>query len=303
MRVYGVLLLSVCLSLCAACSCESRITRGGDGGTTDSARADVPTPDAPSGDGNMQRNCAQEARWVYVIDAGRQLLRFEPDSLTLTPIGTVNCPSMLGATPFSMAVDRDATAWVLHQDSRLYQVSTADASCTATTFQPNQQGFELFGMGYVADTDGSEEETLFIAGGSAMSIATGSAQLGSIDSGLTASRIGNLPGWPELTGTGTGQLWGFFPDTQPSSVRQLDKVSGMTVQNFDLNALGAARPSAWAFAFWGARFYVFLQRETDASTNIWRLDPADGSFVEVVSDTGLRIVGAGVSTCAPTVLI
>ncbi|NIS34972.1 MAG: hypothetical protein GWO04_35770 [Actinobacteria bacterium] len=202
-----------------------------------------------------------------------------------------------------MSVDRTGRAWVLHQDHRIYYASTIDASCTSSTFVPDQSGLELFGMGFVADAEGSSEETLFVAGGRELSIATGSATLAFIDDDtLALGTLGDLPGWPELTGTGSGELWGFFPDTSPPSVRQLDKSSGVTIAQHQLAELGSQPPSAWAFAFWGGRFYVFYQALLDPSTNVWRVDP-DGTVTQVLSNTGYRIVGAGVSTCAPVELI
>lgn len=141
------------------------------------------------------------------------------NTLTRT-IGTLSCPTT--SSPFSMAIDRDATAWVLYQNGEIFRVSTTDVSCTATSFTPNQAGFEVFGMGFVADAPGSTEETLFVAGGSLFDLTTGTASLGRIDSSLTLTRVGGLPGWPELTGTGAAELWGFFPDTSPPSVRQID---------------------------------------------------------------------------------
>ena len=130
------------------------------------------------------------------------------------------------------------------------------------------------------------------------------ANLGTINtSSLALTSIGGLPGWPELTGTGLGELWGFFPQTSPASVRQIDKASGSTSRNFPLSAIDTTLTQAWAFAFWGGRFYIFIQAFLDTSTNVRRLDPTDGSVTEVVHDSGFRIVGAGVSTCAPVELI
>ncbi|MEZ4337392.1 MAG: hypothetical protein R3B82_12285 [Sandaracinaceae bacterium] len=85
---------------------------------------------------------------------------------------------------------------------------------------------------------------------------------------------------------------------------QIDKASGATTTSFPLSALGSGSglgDRAWAFAFW--RFYVFYKGEADITTNVWRLDPSDGSLVEVLHETGYRVVGAGVSTCAPIDLI
>jgi hypothetical protein len=254
-------------------------------------------PDAAS-----TNDCSEAARWVYVLDADRTLMQFRPDELAFRTIGTLTCPAP--TTPFSMAVDRDGRAWVLYQNGNMFDVSTTDASCTATTFAPNQNGFELFGMGFASDAEGSEAETLYVAGGAMASIAMGSSMFGTIDEGtLVLSGLGSLPGWPELTGTGAAEVWGFFPDSDPPSVRQLDKANGASLRTIDISAVGSEAPAAWAFAFWGGRFYVFLQSAVDLSTNVWRVDPTDSSVTRVLENTGFRIVGAGVSTCAPTELI
>jgi hypothetical protein len=246
--------------------------------------------------------CADGAQWIYLVDASRSLLRYEPDSGAITRIGTLACtPS---ATPFSMAVDRNAVAYVLHTDGRLYQASTTDASCASTAFAPAQHGFELFGMGFVSDAPGSADETLFIGGGPESGIGSGRSTLGRIDAAWRVAPVGPVLGSPELTGTGDAELWGFFPDASPMAVRLVDKATGGTLRELDVSALDrGARPTAWAFAYWGGRFYVFLQTEADASTNIWRVTEETGVVERVRSDIGYRIVGAGVSTCAPTELI
>ncbi|MBW2463038.1 MAG: hypothetical protein JRH11_15405 [Deltaproteobacteria bacterium] len=288
--------------LLAGCG-DSLDPRRGDGAVRDTGFSrdstaiprDGTTPDASAS------NCAALARWVYLVDADQSLLRFQPDDLSITEIGLLDCAS--GVTPFSMSVDRNGQAWVLHQDRRIYKVSTADASCTSTDYTPNQDGLELFGMGFAADADMSAEETLFVAGGGAGTVASGMATLAAIDdTSLILSTVGGLPGWPELTGTGSGELWGFFPDTSPPSVRLIDKSTATTGASFDMAELSGLRPSAWAFAFWGGRFYVFYQAQLDPSTNVWRVDP-DGTVTQVLTDIGYRIVGAGVSTCAPVELI
>ncbi len=61
----------------------------------------------------------------------------------------------------------------------------------------------------------------------------------------------------------------------------------------------AWRRFAYAFAFWGGSFYIFyLIDDLDSSTNVWKLD-MDGTLTLHIADTGLRIVGAGVSTSVP----
>lgn len=258
-------------------------------------------------DSPPQDDCAEEAKWIYLIGSDSSLIRFEPDAKQFTTVGTIDCDAGF-ATPFSMAVDRNADAWILHDDGTIFNVSTADASCEATAFEENQKGFELFGMGFVSDTAGGSDETLFVAGGAGGAIVETSAGLATIDeASLVLSQvapIGTLSGWPELTGTGSGELWAFFPETDNGAqVHQLNKSTGATLKSFPIAEVGAGAAEAWAFAFWGGRFYIFLKTSNDASTNVWRLDPSTGDVVEWVSETGYRIVGAGVSTCAPVVLI
>lgn len=307
MSRFALLLACSCSMLAMSCGDDPRRPGGRptDGGTDAAVDTgtDSTTPPPPSDGGFPVDDCAEAARWVYVVDSDGTLIRFEPDSTTFTRVGTLDCPAGLGVTPFSMSVDRAANAWVLYSDGSVFRVSTLDASCTATGFVPNQAGFEVFGMGFVADGAMSTAETLYIAGGPSLMIGSG-ATLGTLNTSTLTVAAGNaLPGWPELTGTGLGELWGFFPMTTPASVRQIDKSSSATLRTFDLGGLDTTSTQAWAFAFWGGRFYVFIQALFDTSTNVWRLDPSDGSFVELVHDSGFRIVGAGVSTCAPVELI
>jgi hypothetical protein len=305
MRAPTIVSLLVLLTL-ACGGGDRRPGRDGGGGGVDSGPLDdgamVARPDAP-----IVPDCTEMARWIYLVDSDDALLRFEPDSGALTPIGTLSCPAG-AASPFSMAVDRNANAYVLHDDHRIYRVSTTDASCTATTFAPDQMGFELFGMGFVSDAAGSASETLFIAGGPESGIGGGSSVLGRVDvASWTVSRVNAVGGSPELTGTGAGELWGFFPDASPMAVRQLDKNSAATLRSIDVSSIDSTGlglgASAWAFAFWGGRFYVFYQGVLDDSTGIYRVTPDTGTVEPVRTNIGYRIVGAGVSTCAPTELI
>jgi len=294
------------------------------GGRPSSGRVDGGRADGASGDGTngldfgpaldfgardfgpIPSECATDARWIYLVDRDFSLLRYEPDTDTLTPIGTLACPAG-AATPFSMSVDRSATAWVLYNDGNVFHVDVRDASCRASGFAPNQMGFEVFGMGFATDAAGSSSETLYISGGPLLGVGGGSSTFGSIDVGsLSVATRGTLAGTPELTGNGAGELWGFFPDTTPMSVRHLDKTNGATLRSIDvasIDTLGLGGAQAWAFAFWGARYYIFYQGAFDPTTGIYRVDPEAGTVEPVRTNIGYSIVGAGVSTCAPIILI
>jgi hypothetical protein len=59
----------------------------------------------------------------------------------------------------------------------------------------------------------------------------------------------------------------------------------------------------FAFSFWGGDFYVYTATDTSASktTTVARYRPSDKSLDNAyMTNIGFHIVGAGVSTCAPT---
>jgi hypothetical protein len=288
--------LCTTLLLLAACSAKNGRTTGATGGTTGMKGGDMSMPYLPG-------DCVEAAKLVYVVDENEKFSSFDPKTLAFTDLGTLNCPGTGGTNPFSMSVDRNAQAWVLFSSDRIFKVDIVNnLACAATNYVPAQHGFEEFGMGFAADVAGANDETLYIAGGSQVDIGSGSSLFGSIAfPSLTVSQRGNVDGWPELTGTGDAKLWGFFPDTSPPKVAEIDKATGMSGTTFpapDLASLGT--PQAWAFAFWGGDFWIFLQRDVDPSTTVYQVKQSDGSVTPVKRNTGRRIVGAGVSTCAPT---
>src|SRR5262249_9337601 len=96
-----------------------------------------------------------DACMIYVVGTKAELFEFSPSTLSLDPIGVLDCPAgppMLGvgpASPFSMAVDRGGTAWVLYTDANIYLVNIKDASCKKSSYAPTT--LTLFGMAFVAD--------------------------------------------------------------------------------------------------------------------------------------------------------
>ena len=230
-------------------------------------------------------------RHVYVVDENRTLASFDTDLLQFVDIGTLDCPAMNGATPFSMSIARDSSAYVLYNDGELFHVDTTTAACRATPWVPSPQGFTTFGMGFVADSPGSSTETLYVVSPSELGI----IDLATFTVRAVAPLMSNPS--PELTGTADAELWGFFPGFA-STVTQIDKTTGARGASFDLPAL-AGTPTSWAFAFWGGSFWIFLARQNDPSTAVYRLDRASGQESTVLAATGRHIVGAGVSSCAP----
>lgn len=256
--------------------------------------------------GGPASNCAAETQFVYVIDSSNVLYKFDPtiaSPAAFTTIGTMGCNA--GAGPNSMSIGRDGSAYVLYGTDNglggyncagVYRVDITTAACQGPTpFQCGSSGFKKFGMGFTTDVPGGNADTLYI--GNSLNPALGRVDLASGQ----VTQVGMLPGGAEFTGNSNAELWGFFPDQ--NAVVQLDKNSGGSLKSYPLSGLPSTLGSgyAYAFAFWGGAFYVFYEVDSvDNSTNVYKLTP-DGNFVKYIPNTGLRVVGAGVSTCAPLV--
>jgi hypothetical protein len=284
--------------LLAACNDDGRHGPGTGGPELDFSQG-------PGFDGGAGGDCSDAAKLVYLVDENNDFLSFNPGTLTFTKIGTLDCPtSDFTATPFSMGVDRTPTAWVLYNNGQLFKVSTTDASCQPTSFSA-PAGLGNFGMGFASNSMGSSDETLFIAGGPVGASAGSSTSTFATLSfpNLATSTKGTVQGWPELTGTGDGALWGFFPSaTDIPRVAQLDKGSGADGTVFHLPSL-SGMPMAWAFAQWGGSYWIFLMKDFDSSTTVYKVDGQSGALTTAKANTGRTIVGAGVSTCAPTMIL
>jgi hypothetical protein len=246
--------------------------------------------------GSTAPGCSQAAQYVYVIDAVGMLYKFDPPSLAFTQIGLINCPNTFG-TPFSMAVDRNANAWVVFTDGNLYQVDTKTAGCTPTAFAIDQHGFTTFGMGFSTAGPGSAVDTLFVSQSDYNGTTTG---LATIDTQtLTLTPVGMydaLNARAELTGTGAGKLYGAF-EGSPYIVAEIEKSDAKILSQAPQNQIQySPGGSNFAFAFWGGTFWLFVGPGT--STDVFNYDPAANNTVMKTS-VDFEIVGAGVSTCAP----
>jgi hypothetical protein len=252
-----------------------------------------------SGSGSGGEDCSDAAKLVYVVDSNNKFSKFDPMTKTFQDIGTLACPT--SGQPFSMAVDRNTVAWVLFTDSKIYRVDTTSAACTTTNWT-TQGDLEQFGMGFSSNVAGSTDDTLFIAGGPDALFATTSELRTLNTSTMQSSVVGTVVGWPELTGTGNAELWGWFPDPFEPRVEQINKTNGAALKTYDLPAL-AGTPSAWAFAFWGGDFWIFLAKDQEQNTTVYQIDGATGAMKGNTAASGRLIVGAGVSTCAPTIIL
>lgn len=237
--------------------------------------------------------CVEASRWIYTVDSNATFSRFDPTTHAFTDLGTLQCGTY--ASPFSMAVDQKSIAWVLYTDGRLYKVDTTTAKCEATNYQdPN---FVEFGMGFVFDP-ATGKDTLYIAGGTYLR--SGSCTLATISFpslNVTTSLGPIKEGQPELTGTGDGSLWGFYPfEEYPTShdaaLVRLDPRNGAALATYHYPTITDV--GGWAMKFWGGQFWIFVGH------SIYAVDRDKPQTAKtIMTNTGRDIVGAGVSTCAP----
>ena len=234
--------------------------------------------------------CAADARWVYLLGLHRELIRFEPDTMTFTEITTLTCEG--DPEIHNMTVDRSGKLWVIDQSGNLSHVRADNGDCTETDFEVSQGQFEFRGMAFVGGQ-------LFVAGANG---ALGTIDTTTLDLAVHAGGIGEAV---SLTGTGDGKLWGL----SSSRVVLVDQLVGQIVEQHEVQQAGAFQS---AFAFWGGRFYIFLPSQSggvlpedlpsDGSTTVWVWTPGEGPATQLL-ELETRIVGAGVSTCAPFLLI
>lgn len=252
---------------------------------SDTTTSDTTQPDA------LDDGCSAKLRFIYVMGKDKTLYQFDPDTAAFTSIGEVDCGEFSDTTPSSMAMSRLGIARINYSDSSLQTVDIDDAACTESDWTPNTSGFGRFGMGYVADTVGGDE-TLYIAN---------RTTLAELDTDTWSVRvIGTLPSQCELSGTGNGELWGFFPLQNPPQLLQLDRDDASVISSFNLPPL-PPNLDTFAFTAWGGEFYIFYRLSgLGETTTVYRFNRATEDLELVVEDTGINVVGAGVSICAPT---
>ncbi len=239
--------------------------------------------------GYVSAACATANRSIFTVDANGTLSRFDPTSLTFTDIGVLDCPGEdadAGAGPFSMAVDRSGTAWVVFDDGNLLAVNTADAGCATTAFDGG--GFAPFGMSFRTDPT-SGAETLYVS-----SATTGDLATIALPS-LALTTVGReADGWGELAGTGDGQLWEYIPGGVLGGVPVLDRLDPATAAVLAHHPLaGITAVGDFAMAYYGGEFWVF---EAPA---VYEVDRATLAVRTAIADTGRNVIGVGASSCSP----
>ncbi len=312
-------------ALSSACSSAC-----GSGGSNDTGNPPVGAADAGgsvvfAGDGGSVNlgtsdaagtttNCASGAgSFIYVISDENDLYTFDPTQFpsagAFSLVGNVAC-DMSGVN--SMAVDRSATAWVNFNDGKIFQVTTtAPITCTPTTFAAGQGGFSnALGMGFSVDSSGSNDETFYVSDNGGPG---GDCNASSPSSGCMGKGLGTIDTTTMIL-TPLGPYTGALPATTPSSPGPAKGTfSGSSPPPPDRTARSTRRPArrasptslptvnaangGYAFSFWGGDFYFYTAPSNE--TKVTHLETSTGTTT-TSPELSFTIVGAGVSTCAPT---
>ncbi len=279
-------------------------SQGDDGPVLDIGSTSGDATSTTTGDGMCP--CGNNADLIYVLSDNQQLYTYNPPSNQFAPLGSFSCPAPAANTTFSMGVARSGTAWVMYSPSGdIFHVDVNNANqCSDPGYTPGQNNFTLFGMAFASESAVDPCDKLY-----AHSFSGG---LGGFSEGPNAGRLGRLDAamatpvilgpidydGGELTGTGDGRLFA-FAGLNPAKLIEYDKQSGAAIQTIPLGTLELT--NAFAFAFWGGDFYFFTEGDALGTySKVTRLDfDGDMSLTTVNNQAPIRIVGAGVSTCAP----
>jgi hypothetical protein len=203
-----------------------------------------------------------------------------------------------------MGVARDGKAWIMFRpDGRIGLVDVNNANaCEMTGYDPHQFGFHLFGMAFASSGPNDPCDHLYLHSFDDVewSEGQGVGMLGRVDqSTLQVAPVSPIDfNGGELTGTGDGRLFAFagVPDAK---LVEYDKGSGEVVDVIPL--AGLQLTNAFAFAFWGGDFWFFTESGGLGTPSKVTVLDHDGTLgLETLPENApMRVVGAGVSTCAP----
>lgn len=277
-----------------------------DGGDDDDVRLDLggmAESGNTAGAEGSDCECAPKSDLVYLLSDTAELWLFDPAALEFTKLGSFDCG--VDPTTFSMGVARDGTAWIMFQPGGdIFLVDVNDANtCVPSGWQPNQFGYNLFGMGFASnEVAGCDQLYLHSFDGGSWAEGENVGMLARVDRETMAA----MPIAPidynggELSGTGDGRLFA-FAGAGDAKLVEYDRSTG---EELAITALpGLQLTYAFAFAFWGGDFFFFTESGgIGTPSRVTWLDhdqSEGGGSTTVVAEAPLRVVGAGVSTCAP----
>ncbi len=118
---------------------------------------------------------AGASKYIYVVTDQNELYTFDPTlapaAMAFADLGPIHCPGEPTPPPAnggvnSMAVDRQAVAWINFNDGKIFKVDTTQKSlpCSVTNFSSGSSGFTpQLGMGFATVSTADHSETLYVS--------------------------------------------------------------------------------------------------------------------------------------------
>lgn len=248
--------------------------------------------------------CSEPTKYIYVVSTMGDVYRYWPPTYQFDLVGRILCDGQ-PIVPGSMAISRDAVAWVEVGPSpyKLLKVDLSNGDCVDSGYIPDSYDgpYAYFGMAFTGEEGG--EESLYVAQAiTGNESADGLRRLGRLDSTtLTIETLGSIEMWnSDLSGTGDARLYAFEKSTDSvwSNMLELEPETGTLLSRTPLP--GVPIGSTWAVAAWGGDVYVFSSQGSLGSAVV-RYRPSTGAVTWLPQPAApFAIIGAGVSTCAPT---
>ncbi len=278
------------------------------GGTTSTTGDDTTTGDDSTTNGVEPCACPDIEvpldDGIFVLSDNAELWKFYPEDNSFLELGSFNCGGMTNT--FSMAVDRQGFAWVMFNNPQgeIWKVDVTNVgNCEDPGYNPGQQGVNYFGMAFVSNSQFDQCDQIYgntFDGFGGFQEGQNIGDFLTVDpNSLLIQKIGktNFNG-AEVTGTGDGRAF-MFGGANPAKLVEVDKANGAFLE---VNPLGNLElTNAFAFAFFAGDFYMFTESDNNQTlSKVTRYDyDGNKALTTVVPQAPIRIVGAGVSTCAP----
>ncbi|MCX5741847.1 MAG: hypothetical protein NT062_05020 [Proteobacteria bacterium] len=249
---------------------------------------------------------AQQSELVYVLTNDDQLMSFDPQKLPDDPFHLIAQLSCGLLNPNSMAIDHFGVAWIVDHHRTLFRASILDGRCEQAEALTGDAIPQTFGMGFAANGThqaAGSAETLYVASDDTNGVQPSVfATLDTTKTRPAYAAIGKVAArgkWnPEFSGTGDGELFGYFPLAGGDGfVQQIDRASGAAIGK-QWTVPSPIEVQSWAFAQWGGKFYIFTTL-VDGNSVVHEIRRKTGEYKVVREHLPFAIIGAGVSTCAP----
>ena len=258
----------------------------------DLAQADL-TPDSGHADASPLADCKPGDPYVLVLGANKKLYRFDPSTLALGELASVECG---GGNLNSLTASTRGPAYISSQSGDLCTVELANFTSALTAFDPARVSGSAFGMALLSD-DSPTGQTLYIAAQDA-SFNNRLERIGLTKYDLTdiGPILPTVP-WAELTAGPAGELYGFAIGTSSSQLLNIDPQTGSAI---DVTTVPAGYNGAtFALVYWQGDFYLFVGPASSSGTSsaeVYRYRKGNAQ-VTYLGALPMGIIGAGVAAC------